>query len=342
MGAKHSPDLFHPQHEVGRAMALPLASREKKEKEARQEIIAEVLRLIEAERTYWEGPRGPGRPPNFGKRIDDAYAAEEETARQLERTQKHRRGWREAIHGIEEAYHPFNLDTACPQTAERLSKDLDTRFDEIVKICEEADLSESSKDRVRKARRVVPKMVSTMAFFHEEVRRRVEALRLPPNQEKLFLENLIPTAYFLRSASKTQNKDRKARIRKTLDELQSELLFPGSVASALTAEERSTLEAAAFDCADVFQRSSSGIEGRNGQLSLWEHAMRRLLPKKLEGLTVVHNYFIERPDGTTAAERFFGHRPRDLVQWLLEHVPMPSRSAMNRKKPVKLTLFKCA
>jgi hypothetical protein len=33
--------------------------------------------------------------------------------------------------------------------------------------------------------------------------------------------------------------------------------------------------------------------------------MHRLSDRKMKGLTVIHNFYLKRPDGTTAAERFF-------------------------------------
>ena len=66
------------------------------------------------------------------------------------------------------------------------------------------------------------------------------------------------------------------------------------------------------DCADLLQRSSSCVEGRNGQLSLRHHSLHRITPARLQALTAVHNYFIHRPDGMTAAERFFGTAPADF------------------------------
>jgi len=68
---------------------------------------------------------------------------------------------------------------------------------------------------------------------------------------------------------------------------------------------RITLEQQAQQAADVFQRSSSCVEGRNGQLSLRHHGLRELTTSKLKALRTIHNYVIEREDGTTAVERFF-------------------------------------
>jgi hypothetical protein len=62
---------------------------------------------------------------------------------------------------------------------------------------------------------------------------------------------------------------------------------------------------------DVFQRSSAHVEGRNGYLALRNHALCGLdNSRKRPCLTVVHNFLLKRPDGATAAERFFGQKPQ--------------------------------
>ena len=73
------------------------------------------------------------------------------------------------------------------------------------------------------------------------------------------------------------------------------------------------------------------MEGRNGQLSLRHHGLHRLTPRKLGALKVIHNYLVERPDGTTAAERFFGTRPQPLFAWLLARLPLPARPHRSRR-----------
>jgi hypothetical protein len=73
----------------------------------------------------------------------------------------------------------------------------------------------------------------------------------------------------------------------------------------------------------VFQRSSSNVEGRNGSLSLRSQPLRGLdLPRKREGFTAMHHFFLPRPDGTTAAERFFGQKPRSMVAAILDAVEL--------------------
>jgi len=89
----------------------------------------------------------------------------------------------------------------------------------------------------------------------------------------------------------------------------------------------------ARECAQLFQRASSCVEGRNGQLALRHHSLHRISKRKLAALTTVHNYFSERDDGTTAAERFFGAKPRNLLEYVLDRVNLPGRSAQKRSQP---------
>jgi hypothetical protein len=92
----------------------------------------------------------------------------------------------------------------------------------------------------------------------------------------------------------------------------------------------------AQECAQLFQRSSSCVEGRNGQLALQHHGLHRISNRKLAALTTAHNYFVKRDDGTTAAERFFGSKPRDLFEWLLDKVNISGRPALERQRPKRV------
>jgi len=69
-----------------------------------------------------------------------------------------------------------------------------------------------------------------------------------------------------------------------------------------------------------FQRTSSAVEGRNGWLSQIHHNGRGLAVKRLRSLTIIHNYYLKRSDGTTAAERLFGRKFDDPFEWLVEHL----------------------
>jgi len=54
---------------------------------------------------------------------------------------------------------------------------------------------------------------------------------------------------------------------------------------------------------------------------LRSHQLRGLdLPRKRECFTAMHNFFLTRSDGTTAAERFFGQKPRSMFAAILASV----------------------
>ncbi len=107
-------------------------------------------------------------------------------------------------------------------------------------------------------------------------------------------------------------------------------------------EERRLLGRISTECADLFQRSSSCVEGRNGQLALQHHSRHPSSDRKLVALTAVHNYFTQRPVGTTAAERFFGRRPDKLFDRIVEQVPLPGRPARKRPRLTKTALSPAA
>ena len=83
----------------------------------------------------------------------------------------------------------------------------------------------------------------------------------------------------------------------------------------------------ARECGGRWVRSSSCVEGRNGVLRLGHHGRGGLSERALAALTVLHNYWIGRGDGTTAAGRFFGREPEDLFDWLLQRFPELPRPA---------------
>ena len=115
--------------------------------------------------------------------------------------------------------------------------------------------------------------------------------------------------------------------------LKKEAWEEGGALSRLPEEERVAVEEVARGSAGLFQRSSSGVEGRNGRLSLHKHGHSRVSGRRLKALTVIHNYLVKDAGGTTAAQRFFGQQHKDLFSWLLERLPDLPRPARKRSEP---------
>src|SRR2546421_13040864 len=134
---------------------------------------------------------------------------------------------------------------------------------------------------------------------------------------------LIPS-YDLERVASAKTRTAGEPRRALAERHRTPLCASGGVLEALSPVEQTQRKAAAAKRAEVFQRSSSKVEGRNGYLSLRHHPLRGLdHPRKRACLTAVHNFLLTRPDGTTAAERFFGQKPRSMFAAILASVEIP-------------------
>src|SRR5262249_3235326 len=159
---------------------------------------------------------------------------------------------------------------------------------------------------IDKAERVVPKMQATIEFVSGYVAQQVAQLDVTPPVSFALHAKLIPSYYLDRVAGTRSVRDGEP-LRELAERLRAPLFALGGVLSAVCPGPRDHLHDEARRLAAVFQRSRSNVEGRNGYLSLRNHQLRGLdLPRKRECFTAIHNFFLTRPDGTTAAERFFG------------------------------------
>src|SRR3989449_1680905 len=135
--------------------------------------------------------------------------------------------------------------------------------------------------------------------------------------------HLIPS-FSLERVALTRTMTEGEPLRALAERLRTPLFASGGALGALSPMEQNQLKHKAKTLAEVFQRSSSNVEGRNGYLSLRNHQLRGLdHPRKRACLTAVHNFLLVRPDGTTAAERFFGQKPRSLFAAILDSVEIP-------------------
>jgi hypothetical protein len=96
-------------------------------------------------------------------------------------------------------------------------------------------------------------------------------------------------------------------LRELAERIRTLLFEAGGALGELSPMAQNQLKTQTATLAGVFQRSISNVEGRNGYLSLRNHQLRGLdHPRKRQYLTAVHNFFLTRADGTTAAETSCG------------------------------------
>ncbi len=334
LGAHHSPDLFHVEQDLVKASSFALSNRKRKAEEAVAQAEQAVNRHQEQKEAYHRTePRRVGRPPDFDKRIAVAQQKEKEVKQTLETAQTHQERAKQAIRGISEVYHPYDLETGVTRSAAQVSAALEKQFAEIEAVAAEAELPERSLKKIHKAKRIVVELVTTIAFVFLGIRARVEELALPPEVEQAVYDNLIPAIYLHLVSKKVDCAAQQHQLQMQSERLLASLLARDGPFQGLDKEDLALIEKVSIECAQLFQRSSSCVEGRNGMLALFHHSLHRLSNRKLSALTTVHNYFVKRSDGTTAAERFFGSPPKDLFEWLLERVDIPGYPAQKRSQP---------
>ena len=326
LGVPHSPDLFHAQHELTKALAPALGAQTR---EARRWLERTQDNRTKAQQaaTAAEQPPGRGRPVDHAAKVAQA----EQSVTGMER----------CVGVLEES--PGSVACSCPRVG---SGRPPSRSDQRSRAgCRHgapavgttpggsrttgragAGIGQGSS-RAKKVRRQVPGLVAAVAFFW--TRAEAGALARFGAGAWLWVKGLLCGEYVRRVAGQSKGAERRRGLRALAERC-------GTAARAVAGAEPACGWAAAERwCREVagwFVRSSSAVEGRNGQLALRYHSLHRLPERKLRALTAIHNYWLKRGDGTTAAERFFGSKPDDLFQYLLAQLPVPARPARRRTK----------
>jgi hypothetical protein len=329
LGVHHSPDLFHVQYETSRATSAPLHRQtEKAEKEFKnaEAALQQNAKKIADFNGNW--PCSLQQLDLEKELVCNTPLLEDarnHASQKFESTQARQRQAREARLGIGQDYHPFDLKTGATVEAAQAQVKLNAHFDSLNQVASEAGLKPSSFERLAKAKRVLPSMIETLLFFWKMIASRSVALAYSPEIVDVWKNQLVAGYYLASVAGRCSDSKERKRLRELSNSILTQAKARDGPLSALSETEVSYLAEQAKSASEIFQRSSSCVEGRNGQLSLRHHGLRELSPRKLRVLGVLHNFVIKRNDGTTAANRFFGQPHRDLFGWLIEKMPLPSR-----------------
>ena len=331
LNAHHSSDCFHVPHEIGKGTSGALASAVKKAEKEYETTVKQTQKEVGLKENYDNQPkRPPGRRPGFEKKIELAKENEHQAESNLEVSRQNQETVRNAKAEIGKVYHPYNTETGAKQDSQKVSELLESCFENINEATK--DLSDRCKQRVEKAHRVVKNMVATIAFFFRMIDLYMDNMQILDRDRQLMHDYLIPGFYLRQVARKEKDAERKSRISEMSQELLSILTQQDGPFSEYTENDIKILEKAAEECAQIFQRSSSCVEGRNAQLSLRHHGIHKLSDRILKAQTIVHNYYRRNRDGTTPAERFFEAKHIDLFEWLLEKMDYPARPQHRLRK----------
>src|SRR5262249_12062587 len=267
--------------------------------------------------------RGPARLPKAAVSLAQGMQDVEAARQERQRLAGQRETVTQSIRAMGHAYRFVDVERGVRRNGKLIASDIQRQIDTVRTIAQQEGLSEACLARLAKAERVVPKMQATIEFVSGYVRQQVRQLDLAPPASYAMHAHLIPS-YYLERVAATRTRTAGEPLHALAERLRTPLFKPDGVFGTLNPVEQEQLQHKAKTLAEVFQRSSSNVEGRNGYLSLRNHQLRGLdHPRKRTCLTAVHNFLLTRPDGTTAAERFFGQKPRSMFAAILESVELP-------------------
>ena len=182
--------------------------------------------------------------------------------------------------------------------------------------------SQTGLEGLEPAARGMPTRPATRECVSGAVKPQGRQLDLAPPAAYALPAQLMPSCSLERGAQRRTGSGGEP-LRTLAEPLRPPRGAPGGACAELSPLKPSQLTPQAQRRAEVFQRARAPVEGRHGSRSLRTHPRRGLAPRARACRTAVHHFFRPRADGTTAAARFVGQKPRSLLAALLESVEIP-------------------
>ena len=332
LGVHKAPDLFHVQQDISKAIGGYLARKvntaEKNFKEssiqaqkAYDKVKEEVLKLPTRDLSSY--------PKNLSRKIKKCIELDNQKEMndlELNRQREDQKIISEKRKEIGKLYHPFDISSGEGRTPEELEESLHALYRTIDEVAVRNDCSEKQKKKLSKSKNMIPSLKGTLAFFWTFVTVLVGDLDfLTLKGNKVFYQCLLPLFYWRMYLNRCREKEQREEIQAVIKKLENELNVRDGPWNSFSKEQQEMLSDKAQECIEIFQRSSSCVEGRNGVLSLLHHGHKGLKGRRIEVLTVIHNFGIIRKSGSSYAEDFFEQKQKSLFGYLIERVNWPLR-----------------
>ena len=249
-----------------------------------------------------------------------------------QRLQQDQQSYHEAIEQISQIIHPFTLDNQQWQTGNALLTHLAPPLQSLWALAQ-SNGGEKAQTAIDPIAAHIDSWAQGIDAWRQWVTLALHTQTPDQTIRDWVLMALLPWVYWTQQADKTRKSGLKHRYQQA-----ASTAFDRLLAQSLTLQlDDNELTRWVLWCQDFcakYQRTSSAVEGRNGYLAKLHHASRGFSEHSLKALTVIHNFDLKRPDGTTAAQRLFDHPFPDVFEWMLEHVgdlPMPRKSSKAQK-----------
>ena len=260
----------------------------------------------------------------------------EENTAQQQRLRQDQRTYHETLEEISQIIHPFTRDTQQWRLSKDLTSDLAPSLQTLTKLAQSYG-KEAAQKAIETFQSQIGSFAQGIAAWRQWVTVALQAETQDSELQTWLLSVLLPWVYWLQQANKTRQPALKHRYQQAAS-CAYDLLFEHPLTLSLDPADLERWVLWSQDFCTKYQRTSSAVEGRNGYLAKLHCAGRGFSEQSLKALTIIHNFDLKRPDGSTAAQRLFGYPFPDLFEWLLKNagdLPMPRKSSKAQKvKPV--------
>ena len=197
LGAHHSPDLFHVQHELVKAVCGPMATKQRAASKTAREAQERREQGQEQLPRTGDAPekRGPGRPPQGAASLEQLEQDAQAARLEFERLSAQREQVAQSIRTIGQAYHFVDGERGVRRNGRLIAADIRQQLDTIRSVAQHEGLSQACLERIDKAERVVPKMQATIECVSGYVQKQVRQLDLTPPVSYALHAHLIPSCY---------------------------------------------------------------------------------------------------------------------------------------------------
>jgi len=133
LGAHHSPDVFHVQHELVKAVSGPMATKQraaaKTATEAQERLEHVQGQLQEAGNA--PAKRGPGRPPKATASLEQVEQEAQAAHQEFERISAQREQVAQSIRTIGQAYHFVDVERGVRRNGQLIAADIQAQIDRV-------------------------------------------------------------------------------------------------------------------------------------------------------------------------------------------------------------------
>lgn len=290
------PDLFHASNEIVKLFGLRLNRKKADLKNKLTIAIAELALLKELSKDI-------SQKENIICQLENEYSLTETGISTYQRI----------LHELSKIVHPFDINSSDKQTSATVLNLLINMVEQIKVLQKELGINDDKK-RITKFNNQIEGIASLIDTWWLWCEESVNNDKIDNELKNWLLMYLLPSVYWQYQVKRTKNPDLKESYRKAFEDAQ--LKLEQHPLTPLFITQKEWLPWAQW-MASNFQRTTSAVEGRNGCLSQMHHNGRGISVKRLKTLTIIHNYYLKRLDGTTAAERLFKRKFVDPFDWIV-------------------------